>query len=108
MWFIGVEVAQEASAPPPKKNPGSAPEITFTVVEMLTLGRTSKFIPHCGTRGGGGGGWFLICCSILKRRFYLWWKAFDLLNKMRYILGVVAQLEACDVSVARPVLQSHP
>ena len=25
MWFIGVEVEQEASAPPPKKNPGSAP-----------------------------------------------------------------------------------
>ena len=26
MWFIGVEVAQETSAPPPKKNPGSAPD----------------------------------------------------------------------------------
>ena len=25
MWFIGVEVEQETSAPPPKKNPGSAP-----------------------------------------------------------------------------------
>ena len=25
MWFIGVEVEQEKSAPPPKKNPGSAP-----------------------------------------------------------------------------------
>ena len=25
MWFIGVEVQQETSAPPPKKNPGSAP-----------------------------------------------------------------------------------
>ena len=25
MWFIGVEVGQETSAPPPKKNPGSAP-----------------------------------------------------------------------------------
>ena len=37
-----------------------------------------------------------ICCSILKR-FCLKWKAFDLLNKMRYILGVVALLEACDV-----------
>ena len=24
MWFIGVEVEQEASAPPPKRNPGSA------------------------------------------------------------------------------------
>ena len=27
MWFIGVEVEQETSAPPPKKNPGSAPAI---------------------------------------------------------------------------------
>ena len=26
MWFISVEVEQETSAPPPKKNPGSAPE----------------------------------------------------------------------------------
>ena len=25
MWFIGAEVEQETSAPPPKKNPGSAP-----------------------------------------------------------------------------------
>ena len=29
MWFIGVEVEQETSAPPPKKNPGSAPENHF-------------------------------------------------------------------------------
>ena len=25
MWFIGVDVEQETSAPPPKRNPGSAP-----------------------------------------------------------------------------------
>ena len=25
MWFIDVEVEQETRAPPPKKNPGSAP-----------------------------------------------------------------------------------
>ena len=25
-WFIGAEVEKETSAPPPKKNPGSAPE----------------------------------------------------------------------------------
>ena len=25
MWFIGVEVERETSAPPSKKNPGSAP-----------------------------------------------------------------------------------
>ena len=27
MWFIGVEVEQETGAPPPKKNPGSAPAV---------------------------------------------------------------------------------
>ena len=28
-WIIGVEVGQETSAPPPKKNPGSAPAIPW-------------------------------------------------------------------------------
>ena len=28
MWFIGVEVEQETNAPPPQKNPGSAPDET--------------------------------------------------------------------------------
>ena len=27
MWFIGVEVEQDTSAPPPKKNPEPAPDI---------------------------------------------------------------------------------
>ena len=40
---------------------------------------------------------FSICCNILKR-FYLQWKAFDLLNKMRSILCVVALQEACVVT----------
>ena len=31
MWFIGVEVEQETSAPPPKKNPESAPESVHLV-----------------------------------------------------------------------------
>ena len=31
MWFIGVEVEQETSATPPKKNRGSAPEMGNTV-----------------------------------------------------------------------------
>ena len=29
MWFVGVEVEQETSAPPPKKNPGSAPVVLY-------------------------------------------------------------------------------
>ena len=31
-WFIGVEVEQETSAPPPKKNPGSAPVFSIYTV----------------------------------------------------------------------------
>ena len=51
---------------------------------------------------GEGGGWspspeFLICCSISKR-FCPQWKALDLLNKMSYILWVVALMETCDVT----------
>ena len=40
---------------------------------------------------------FLISDGISKR-FCLHWKAFDFLKKMRYILWVVALLEACDVT----------
>ena len=36
MWFIGVEVEQETSAPPPEKNPGSAP-VASDLVEMQIL-----------------------------------------------------------------------
>ena len=31
MWFIGVEVEQETSAPPPKKNSGSAPGLHYHI-----------------------------------------------------------------------------
>ena len=54
-------------------------------------------------QGGGGGCWtpssleFLICCSISKK-FCLQWKAFDLLDNMRYILWVVALLEIFDIN----------
>ena len=67
---------------------------------LLTFGRTRKFIPPPWYKGVG---WmdppprFLMCCSISKR-FYLQWKAFDILHKMRYILWVVALLGACDVT----------
>ena len=39
MWFIGVEVKQETSAPPPKKTPGSAPDLdilsNYTLLPVL-------------------------------------------------------------------------
>ena len=37
MWFIGVEVEQETSAPPPKKNPGSAPAPHLSTPAMQAL-----------------------------------------------------------------------
>ena len=37
MWFIGVEVEQETSAPPPKKNPGSVPEIYLCKQEHFRI-----------------------------------------------------------------------
>ena len=40
MWFIGVEVEQETSAPPSKKNPGSAPGIG---------GRLREIVAHRGS-----------------------------------------------------------
>ena len=39
MWFIGVE--QETSAPPPTKNPGSAPEVC-TIIHDCQLFITKK------------------------------------------------------------------
>ena len=44
MWFIGVEVERETSAPPPKKNPGSAllleefkPSPARKMIKLLTF-----------------------------------------------------------------------
>ena len=31
MWFIGVQVEQETSAAPPKKNPGTAPATAMAI-----------------------------------------------------------------------------
>ena len=42
MWFIGVEVEQETSAPPPKKNPGSAP----AKCEVLRILRSKTPFQH--------------------------------------------------------------
>ena len=43
MWFIGVEVEEETSAPPPKKNPGSAPEVVGTSQATIFHSKRSKF-----------------------------------------------------------------
>ena len=36
MWFIGDGVEQETSAPPPKKNPGSAPRLPLVDYMPMT------------------------------------------------------------------------
>ena len=43
MWFIGVEVEQETSAPHPKKNPGFAPGIL--IKDLISL---AKILAHFG------------------------------------------------------------
>ena len=50
---------------------------------------------------GEGGGWMEPLPEFLQyfeKQFYLWRGGFDLLNKMGYILLVVALLEAYDVT----------
>ena len=46
MWFIGVEVVeQETSAPPPKKNPGSAPVMnTYFEEDPALSGASGKIL----------------------------------------------------------------
>ena len=41
MWFIGVEVEQGTSAPPPKKNPGSAPVYAIPGKRICKLGHVT-------------------------------------------------------------------
>ena len=48
MWFIGVQVEQETSAPPPKKNPGSAPALVYCgLLSLLEKGSELTSICHC-------------------------------------------------------------
>ena len=45
MWFIGVEVEQETSAPPPEKNPGSAPAAVYTGRKLSIRKLAMKLVP---------------------------------------------------------------
>ena len=47
MWFIGVEVEQETSAPPPKKNPGPAPVMVPWVTPHITFIGTGDMLNNC-------------------------------------------------------------
>ena len=50
MWFIGVEVEQETSEPPPKKNPGSTPvNNSFSFfLQLKTIGGHKCVVSHLG------------------------------------------------------------
>ena len=50
MWLIGVEVEQETSAPPPEKNPGSAPAIHIYILPnyVTFLPKELIFSEHIG------------------------------------------------------------
>ena len=56
MWFIGVEVEQETSAPPPKKNPGSAPVMALEnkTINMWVLGKEKDSIFRVAELKSGG------------------------------------------------------
>ena len=55
MWFIGVEVEQETSAPSPEKNPGSVPVFTKIMANgylqfvILELGSVESADMLCST-----------------------------------------------------------
>ena len=44
MWFIGVEVEQETSAPPPKKNPGSALALLYLADMFINKLKTKLIV----------------------------------------------------------------
>ena len=50
MWFIGVEVEQETSEPPPKKNPGSTSvNNSFSFfLQLKTIGGHKSVVSHLG------------------------------------------------------------
>ena len=52
MWFIGVEEEQETSAPPSKKNPGSAPVIVFLfdVFNTMQFDEMMYIVPACAEK----------------------------------------------------------
>ena len=79
----------------------SAPKINRMLNRMKVVYNTQSHTPTLVQGWGALGGWnpspeFLICCSISKR-FYLKCKAFHLVNKLRYILWVLAPVEAFDI-----------
>ena len=75
MWFIGVEVEQETSAPPPKKNPGSAPA---NRAKFERLPSVNRFLTV----------FFLICMGLLLfKTFIAFFPAFTLFFAFLLLVG---------------------
>ena len=82
MWFIGVEVEQETSAPPPKKNPGSSPDL-YNVL-MPSQARTDmeqQTIEGASTSDAVG---FITVVQSLKRKIKNWEKSVEVCNITLY------------------------
>ena len=50
MWFIGVEVEKETSAPPPKENPGSAPAINQSINHSIKINQQKLLSKQSSTK----------------------------------------------------------
>ena len=83
MWFIRVEVEQETSAPPPKKNPGLAP-----AVNQKDLGTKLSCFGCCEKKNGRtvGSTFYLSHYQLLSKNM-----ARRQLNGQHLLLGVYLQ-----------------
>ena len=85
MWFIGVEVERETSAPLPKKNPGSAPDL-YNVL-MPSQARTDmeqQTIEGASTSDAVG---FITVVQSLKRKIKNWEKSVEVCNITLYYMA---------------------
>ena len=80
MWFIGVEVEQETSAPPPKKNPGSAPEYVTCVRASEQVGYVNRIMARRWFRWHDDYKLFAFCWDLTERLEDPWITLFFMLT----------------------------
>ena len=75
MWFIGVEEEQETSAPPPKKNPGSAPDNLQIIISNIQTNKNKFNDKQDKSQAnlilGFGMMWYRCDPHLIPRRFQL-------------------------------------
>ena len=79
-WFIGVEVEQETSAPPPKKNPGSAPEYVTCVRASEQVGYVNRIMARRWFRWHDDYKLFAFCWDLTERLEDPWITLFFMLT----------------------------